>query len=249
MVGNPDVVGSVRAFNWTTVESILAGSASRNNHAVLRFYVVFPGRDLEVPKYLIDAGVEIRTYTKNDYINEPAPYFGDALLQRALKQFVNNFGAKYDGNKRIAFIQAGLLGFWGEWHSMGLGLIPEELEIEAVKWYASSFSKTNIQFRFPNDAVREYGFGVHDDSFAYQTLDGLDNGGEFKSFYSWPRVVKQNMTGFWRKSAFGGETRNEIAGEVFEPTYPAGTFQRQDFMRCVETCHATYMFHQGTRLS
>jgi hypothetical protein len=42
----------------------------------------------------------------------------------------------------------------------------------------------------------------------------------------------------------GGETRPEIQGEVFEESYPAGTVEnKQDFMLCVETTHATYIIH------
>lgn len=46
MLGNPDKVGAVKAFNWTYIEDALQGSASRLCHAVLRFYIHFPGQVL-----------------------------------------------------------------------------------------------------------------------------------------------------------------------------------------------------------
>ena len=38
-------------------------------------------------------------------------------LQAAILDFIAAFGAAYDGDPRIAFVQWGLLGFWGEWHT------------------------------------------------------------------------------------------------------------------------------------
>ena len=34
-----------------------------------------------------------------------------------LKRFIAAFGKKYDGDPRIGYITAGLLGHWGEWHT------------------------------------------------------------------------------------------------------------------------------------
>jgi hypothetical protein len=42
----------------------------------------------------------------------------------------------------------------------------------------------------------------------------------------------------------GGETRVEVQHEIFEPSYAARTFQRQDFLGRVNVTHATYMLHQ-----
>jgi hypothetical protein len=49
----------------------------------------------------------------------------------------------------------------------------------------------------------------------------------------------------------GGETRPELQASIFTPDYAAGSDEyKQDFNECVQTTHATYMFHhslfQGT---
>jgi hypothetical protein len=172
MVANPDVVGEAAAFNWTALERILAGSTSRSAHAVVRFYVAYPGRTLEVPNYLVAAGIEMRNYTVGSYINEQSPHFDNAILLKGLQQFVMALGRQYDGDKRIAFLQAGLLGFWGEWHSMGQQLLSDHVCDLAVGWFVRAFNKTQINFRYPSVSVAASGRGVHDDSFAYETLDG-----------------------------------------------------------------------------
>lgn len=240
MKGNPDVVGDAAAFDWTVLDEALAGSASRQMHAVVRVILHFPGRDLNVPQYLLDAGIDIRWYDDGQ-----SPYYGDPQLLVALEQFIVAFGKRYDGDTRLGFIQAGLLGFWGEWHTYGEDFLPDDACEKVVSWYASSFATTHIQMRYPRASAYAAGFGLHDDSFAYSTLDGAANGGEEESYFFWPRVVQYGHTNFWKKGAMGGETRPEVQHEVFDPTYRPRTPFKQNFMECVNVTHATYMFHHG----
>jgi Ankyrin repeats (many copies) len=65
-----------------------------------------------------------------------------------------------------------------------------------------------------------------------------------RSWYFWPRFVHENMDDFWKWAPMGGETRVENQHSLFEATYPARTYQKQDFMECVNVTHATYMLHQ-----
>jgi hypothetical protein len=84
---------------------------------------------------------------------------------------------------------------------------------------------------------------LSDGSFAYSTLDGAANGNVEQSWYFWNQVKDQNATNtFWKQSFMSGETRPEIQSIVFEPDYPAGTYERQDFMLCVNTTHTSFMY-------
>jgi hypothetical protein len=240
MKGNPKVVGETAAFDWKIMDDALLGSASRKMHAVLRVIIHFPGKPLMLPKYLTDAGIDIRWSREGQ-----SPYYGDAKLLEAIQQFIISYGKRYDGDKRVGFVQAGLLGFWGEWHTYGDDLIPKDVEEKLVGWYAAAFPNTQVQLRYPKKSGYEAGFGLHDDSFAIRTLDGKDNGGQIKSYYLWPRVLSEMKSDFWHRGAMGGETGISIQDEVFEPTYPGGTFEKQSFMTCVQTTHTTYMFHHA----
>jgi hypothetical protein len=44
--------------------------------------------------------------------------------------FVSKFCRLYDGDRRIAFVQAGLLGDWGEWHTFGRDYLSESFPDE-----------------------------------------------------------------------------------------------------------------------
>jgi hypothetical protein len=51
-----------------------------------------------------------------------------------------------------------------------------------VGWYAAAFFKTPVQLRYTEDAARSTGFGLHNDSFVRETIDGASNGGEIEVF-------------------------------------------------------------------
>lgn len=229
-IGLDEVMTGWNQYDWSVLDKSLEGSASRNMHAIFRVILHFPSQAPKVPKFLSDAGFDISDY-------------GNPQLLKALEQFITSLGDRYDGDKRIAFIQAGLLGDWGEWHCSGCNFPTSTME-RVSDWFAASFGKTKIQLRYPHKAFRT-GFGLHDDSFAFQTLDGDSNGGVEKEWYFWPRTVSEGHADFWKKAPMGGETRGHLQEEVFEPWYNARSFERQDFMECVETTHTTYMFHHS----
>ena len=109
MFGNPDVVGYDVAFNWTVLDNLLAGTASRKKHAVFSFFIHWPGQMLHLPQYLLDT-IQLIEYEQNNF----SPYYGDEVLRRSLHQFINALGDRYDGDTRIYLLHLGLLGFWGE---------------------------------------------------------------------------------------------------------------------------------------
>jgi len=98
LVDDPDKVGD-DAYNWNVLEDILNAAASRNNHVVFIVYIHYPGRPLQIPKYLIDAGIEMR-----EYPDGISPYYGDPILLKAMQQYIGKLGERYDGDKRIAAI-------------------------------------------------------------------------------------------------------------------------------------------------
>ena len=243
MINDPDVVGIDLAFNWTTLENALEDSASRSMHAVFTIVCHYPGQPLMLPLYLID-NPSLILHRYNDFLGGGlSPDYGDPLVLNAIEQFIFALGARYDGDKRIASIHAGLLGYWGEWHTYPHeGWVPDESKRKVTQWYQNAFSTTKIQVRYPAEASLNAGFGLSDGSFAHHTLDGSANGNVEQSWYFWNKVKDHNATDtFWKKSFMSGETRPEIQGNVFDPDYPAGTYERQDFMECVNTTHTSFM--------
>jgi len=231
-------------FDWTVLNDALAGATERRKHVVLRVYVHYPDKPLRVPPFLLDQGIELVALSTAN--GEKSPQYDDPKLLLAFRQFIAALGAKYDGHKALGFIQLGLLGKWGEWHTYPEnGLLSDTTKDKVVGWYKDAFKITPLQVRNPLASAYSAGMGLHDDSFSYSTLDGGPNGGDHVPWFFWSEVKAAGQTDFWRKSPMGGETRPEIQGEVFGETYRAGTPFKQDFMTCVEVTHATYMFHHN----
>jgi hypothetical protein len=242
LIDNEDEVGKDRAYNWTALEVLLSDTASRYAHAVIRPLIHFPGESLRLPPFLSNIGLRW-VQIGGGPSSELSPYYGDLRLLRALQLFIEEFGSKFDGDKRIAAIQVGIIGFWAEWHvccnNNDEEILPEYVREQMVDWYASAFTKTKLQMRYADPkSAYERRFGRHDDSFGATTIGG-------PSYYFWPQTVEAKQDDFWTWGMMGGETRPELQSIIFEESYQAGTESQQDFMECVRTTHASYMFHHN----
>jgi hypothetical protein len=225
-------------FDWTYVNGLLEQSASQSRHAILRFILDYPNQATYVPQYLIDGGLTMTTYT--DFGGGQSPDYSDSGLLTALQQFITAFGQQLDGHPHLAFVQVGLLGFWGEWHTWPHeDWIPATTKDLVVQWFDAAFSTTPLQTRTPWSAAVAAGFGLHDDSFAYSTLSD----DPALAWFFWPQVQGAGHADFWQSNVMGGELRPELQSIAFSGDYPDGTAYQQDFDLCVDTTHATYMLN------
>ena len=151
------------------LEPSLAAAAARGHHAVVRVYIDYPSKPSGLPPYL-DELVNCTEYT--DHGGGCSPDYDDPDLIAGICGLVEALGAAYDGDPRLGFVQVGLLGFWGEWHTWPHTEIfasesTQELVLEA---FAAAFKATHVQLREPHANSHNFPFGYHDDSFAYSTI-------------------------------------------------------------------------------
>jgi hypothetical protein len=245
---NAVLVGPGR-FDWSALDSQLTAIAGRGHQAAFRFYLDYPGKPTGVPAYLLRGGLVTHAYT--DYGNNGAsvsPDYDDPRLDAALDTFVSALGRRYDGDPRIGFIQLGLLGFWGEWHTY-----PHDGTTLPENWFASpaealrierdydaAFDKTKLEVRYPGADNAALHLGYHDDSFAVETLPGV--GWHFLD------KMQQASTGDkWRSESVGGELRPEIQGCVFDATADCPVIEDgadNDFPDSVAQTHASWLINQ-----
>jgi hypothetical protein len=239
---DPDIVGYDNAFNYSFVESRLQEAANYSIHAIIRFFIDYPGQPLRLPSYLLDPIHNLTLLSNNT-----ALYYENDSLKRAIRQSIDAFAQRFDGDSRIFMMQAGFLGRWGEWHTNGctynnVSCLPNSVTEEAVQWLSNSFNQTLVQVRYPDKrSAYDVSFGFHDDSYTFATLGGSYNGNSTKTrFFFWNVSQTANTTDFWKRGPMGGEVRPENF-DVFQDNYTAGTTNRQDFNTCTEITHATYM--------
>jgi hypothetical protein len=172
-------------FNWQPLEELLNDVASRGHQTIFRVWMVYPGHDDGIPKFLINDGLKVTTWLNDNTAPFPpekvhTPDYNDPRLRKALKNFITAMGKKYDGDPRIGFITAGLLGTWGEWHEYPREdlFASKETQAEVLDAFAAAFHVTPVLLRYPTGDDHwlyaknsHHPFGYHDDSFAWATLD------------------------------------------------------------------------------
>jgi hypothetical protein len=105
------------------------------------------------PPWIFDAGAISRTYRiypADPYGGLPGekivPVWNDPVFEEKVQNLVAALAERYDGDPRIAFIDVGTYGNWGEQHTWpfgGIELEPEELE-KHISWYRDAFTRTQV---------------------------------------------------------------------------------------------------------
>ena len=243
-------------FDWQPLETLLDDIASRGHQAVLRIYLEYPGRTGVIPEFLIKDGLKIHAYLNTNTDPFPpalveTPDYEDQNLRRSLQSFIHAFGRKYDGDPRLGFVTAGLLGTWGEWHTYPRSELfaSKAVQIEVMEAYEAAFKLTPVLLRYPagDDTFQkaknaDRPFGYHDDSFAWATLHTGKDGDEW-FFMTALAAAGPDAESKWKTEPIGGEIRPEAWGKVFDerPGDPA----IQDIRACVEATHASWLLDSG----
>lgn len=234
-------------FRWEVLDRRLDGIAAEGRQAIFRVYLEYPGKRDGIPRYLLDGGLKVRRMEVGDDVAE-VPDYEDARLRGALVSFIGALGKRYDGDARIGYLTAGLLGTWGEWHTHPRAewFASKEVQREVMDAYEGAFLRTPVLLRYPagdGDGVyagnSERRLGYHDDSFAWATLD---TGRAEDGWFFVRRLKGAGAEEAWRTRPIGGEIRPEAWGRVFDAGVGAPV---QDFLRCVEETRVTWLMDTG----
>lgn len=255
-VGYGELVRGYETFDWTALERMLDDIASRGHQAVFRVYLEYPGKRNVVPEFLLRDGLRVTSWQYTETQPFPpamleTPDYANPKLRESLQKFIAALGKKYDGDRRVGFITAGLLGVWGEWHNYPRNdlFASKAVQEEVLAAYREAFRVTPILVRYPvgkGDAGRasnaELPFGYHDDSFAWATLD---TGKKDDDWFFVPALKQAGPAAVakWKTQPIGGEIRPEAWGRIFDPQPAKGPVQ--NFRRCVDETHVTWLMDSG----
>ena len=247
-----DLMPGPQAFDWRPLEQLLGGVANRGNQAIIRVWLEYPGKDSGLPAFLREAGVKVTSWENSSEKKRcHTPDYRDERLVRSLETFIHEFGRNYDGDPRLGFITAGLLGSWGEWHTHPREdlFAPVTTQRRVLAAYQRAFQKTPVLIRYPAGENQQrfapnanLPFGYHDDSFAWGTLD---TGRQEDGWFYLPSLKAAGAAALnkWRTQPIGGEVRPEVWGQIHDakPRHK----QAQDFLACVEQTHVSWLMESG----
>lgn len=232
-------------FDWRPLEQQLNAIAARGHQAVFRFYLDYPAKPSGIPQFLLDRGLLTRPY--DDFDNNGlsvSPDYDNPHLVATLDKFIAALGKRYDGDPRVGFVQLGLLGFWGEWHTW-----PHNGDPGTENWFASpaqqvrvltayddAFDKTRLMVRYPSADNRELDMGYHDDSFAYSTLPG-------PGWHFMDLMQQAGTSDKWLTEPVGGELRPELQGCIFNPPMNCTSDGDNNFVDAVGPTHVSWLLN------
>jgi hypothetical protein len=229
-----DVWGEDGETLETGLEPHLAAAADRGHHSVVRVYIDYPSKESGLPGYLAE---EVSCQTYEDFGGGCSPDYDHPLLVEAMVGLIEAMGSRYDADPRLGFLQVGLLGFWGEWHTWPHEdwFPTQETQMTVLNAYDAAFQTTQMQIRLPHANSLNLRMGFHDDSFAYSTIGDV-------SWFFVPILESVGGDSRWQEVAIGGELRPELQGWVFDEAYELSEYQ-QDFDECVQATHLTYLLN------
>lgn len=103
-------------YNWARLEKDWGNIATTGKRVGFRIAAAIPGSGpIHTPQWLIDQGVRMRPYSIDGH-NGLAPDWNDPKFLAAHHDFIMALGTRYDRDPRVAWIDIGSYGFWGEWH-------------------------------------------------------------------------------------------------------------------------------------
>lgn len=186
------------------------------NSGITLFYT---GGELQrdFPRFLMEPPLSIpyAPYTDcNDDGPGWTPDWNHPAMITQLVQFVQAFGARYNGDPRITAVQTGLLGLWGEWHQSGCEAQEPSNTVKAAvrDTYTASFTSTPVQTRYARDPdVAGVSFGFYEDYFPSFTapcvydFPSCSDDGDWNLSYGFQHVVPAAAQN-WQSNPVSGES-------------------------------------------
>lgn len=153
-------------------------------------------------------------------------YFNPTLI--ALHQeLIEKLATRYNDDPRIAYVELGSLGHWGEWHTINddVTKIPFptiDIADQYVRPYINEFTKKHLMMRRPYLLAEQNGMGLFNDAFGNKesTVDGFDQWVNHGYTFWLTDEPMPAMPKYWANAPAGGEFASTKAPEFyFEDEY------------------------------
>jgi hypothetical protein len=176
-------------FDWAKLERYWGNVTVNERRVGFRIAAAVPGAigHIDIPQWLVDMGVRMRAY-EIDNAYGLAPDWDDPNFLQAHHELVLALGARYDSDPRVAWIDIGSYGFWGEWHVyLNDSLAATQASKQSIlEDYFTAFPTKRKVIAFDDDFatkyVNDHGGGIRNDCLGTQesndwyleSLHGID---------------------------------------------------------------------------
>ncbi len=154
-------------FNWKPIDNFIQAFKRYGKKSALGVMNVSTGigKQYVTPKWVFDAGAEVlsiadvSTPTGKQVIPK---HWDDPVFLQKMDEFIRAFGARYDGNPDIAFVDIRDYGNWGEGHTGMLGhdpstvlTPPQSLKQNYLLPYFQAFPRSQLIVPFGNSLYND----------------------------------------------------------------------------------------------
>ncbi len=203
--------------------------------------------------------------------NRTYPCWNDENIIHYFMDFIAQLGENYDGDPRIACVQLGLYGEYGEWNFCGVSgehrslvAMTRENQVKIVDAYCKAFKKTKLQARNPiMGDTDKYPVGFHDDNFVFNSAeyhtpgwdammdecaiaDGAGEGGWYELHQFDDFIREKNLYERWQTQMMGAEISGVMAFKNREGKYYFGNMFEGESLAAL--IHCTTHFHMSFSL-
>lgn len=219
--------GDYRFAQWEA--GTMRSPAAKDKRVVLRVWMDYPNQPVGVPQWLIDAGVKMNPYDDKEVGKGLSPDYGDPRLRSALAKLIAAMGKRWNKDPQVAYIQLGLLGHWGEWHTWPREELfaPDAVQREVIDGMRAAFPDKPLMGRTATGYLSQPWMGYHDDMIPQDTI-----GPEDWKFLSNLKAAGRDAN--WKVAPTGGEMVPGAAGRYLGAEWPL-------LLRAVEEGHLTWI--------
>lgn len=244
-------------FDWDAIEDkyqfdYWTGLGKRIN---LRIVLDLPGAEphKDIPDWLYDELVSAetesgagKTYDSAGIGKGFAPNYASTALISEHERLIEAVAERYDNDPRIAFVQIGSLGHWGEFHNYpegDAGAFPKlSVSDQYVRHYIDNFRHKLLGMRKPFPIAAANGLGLFNDvigdkgstqSWLSWVTDGWSDIGLYVDEGQDPAETQaaSSMPDFWKTNFSGGE---------FTSGNPLLSINDETFMNTLEQLRASH---------
>ena len=214
-------------YDWSTIEELVNLAMARGIPASFRVLCVssYSTTGWATPKWVFDKGAKDEPFVTQRTIKgekvdvvQHTPVFDDPVFMAEHRRLLEAVAKRYDGDPRIAGLDIGSYGHWGEWHCFGLPpntnrhskatqnlpyvpprVYPLEIRRQYADWYLQNFRKTPLVFMTDDAETLQYALGDGAVPRVGLRRDGVGSPSHFEHWIGTPPYdVIPRMADVWR---------------------------------------------------
>jgi hypothetical protein len=206
-------------IDWRSLEASWRPHLKLGRRIAIRISMADPNspHQVDIPLWLLKKGVILRTYSI-DGKRGKLPDWDSEILIKNHERLLGLVGKRYDGDPRIAWVDIGSYGIWGEWHvHENEALAGSNLsKLSYFQHYLNFFHKTLLVLPFDDPFMLQqalkHGVGVRNDC-----LGRVRENNWFTRRFS--ELEKDMRESHYKRAMFNGEFCGGMSGANFSLTH------------------------------